>query len=163
MCVFFQAEDGIRYLTVTGVQTCALPILIVPLHQDLAAVRLGDRVQVPAELVGLPLAVQVENLVPGIAVHQAGGREVAQLQDRKSTRLNSSHSQISYAVFCLKKKTKTPCPPSGPIPPSPPRRHWRARCSSHTYSPVSKNTYQSVCSAQAWTYTRTHPLPRTCS
>src|SRR2546430_7389973 len=30
------------------------------------------------------------------------------LQDRKSTRLNSSHSQISYAVFCLKKKTKTP-------------------------------------------------------
>src|SRR5688572_32665025 len=26
-------------------------------------------------------------------------------QDRKSTRLNSSHSQISYAVFCLKKKT----------------------------------------------------------
>src|SRR2546430_13614652 len=30
-----------------------------------------------------------------------GGKE-----DRKSTRLNSSHSQISYAVFCLKKKTK---------------------------------------------------------
>src|SRR2546430_12784773 len=33
--------------------------------------------------------------------------------DRKSTRLNSSHSQISYAVFCLKKKTyiHTRCPP----------------------------------------------------
>src|SRR2546430_12375900 len=29
------------------------------------------------------------------------------LQDRKSTRLNSSHSQISYAVFCLKKKNST--------------------------------------------------------
>src|SRR5256886_12411524 len=28
--------------------------------------------------------------------------------DRKSTRLNSSHSQISYAVFCLKKKNKIP-------------------------------------------------------
>src|SRR5689334_23594360 len=28
-------------------------------------------------------------------------------QDRKSTRLNSSHSSISYAVFCLKKKIKT--------------------------------------------------------
>src|SRR2546430_2782586 len=27
-------------------------------------------------------------------------------EDRKSTRLNSSHSQISYAVFCLKKKNK---------------------------------------------------------
>src|SRR2546427_8455836 len=29
---------------------------------------------------------------------------VAEDEDRKSTRLNSSHSQISYAVFCLKKK-----------------------------------------------------------
>src|SRR5688572_31555400 len=31
-------------------------------------------------------------------------REVLKGQDRKITRLNSSHSQISYAVFCLKKK-----------------------------------------------------------
>src|SRR2546430_9106685 len=31
-------------------------------------------------------------------------------QDRKSTRLNSSHSQISYAVFCLKKKKRTLSP-----------------------------------------------------
>src|SRR2546430_12453774 len=31
----------------------------------------------------------------------------AQRRDRKSTRLNSSHSQISYAVFCLKKKKHT--------------------------------------------------------
>src|SRR2546430_8709315 len=29
-------------------------------------------------------------------------------RDRKSTRLNSSHSQISYAVFCLKKKNQRP-------------------------------------------------------
>src|SRR2546421_6561420 len=29
--------------------------------------------------------------------------------DRKSTRLNSSHDQISYAVFCLKKKKRTTC------------------------------------------------------
>src|SRR2546427_7369262 len=36
---------------------------------------------------------QRDRLVPGV-------------QDRKSTRLNSSHSQISYAVFCLKKKKK---------------------------------------------------------
>src|SRR2546430_13025186 len=32
-------------------------------------------------------------------------------KDRKSTRLNSSHSQISYAVFCLKKKSITTCAP----------------------------------------------------
>src|SRR3712207_6974884 len=30
--------------------------------------------------------------------------------DRKSTRLNSSHANISYAVFCLKKKTRRPRP-----------------------------------------------------
>src|SRR5205085_10749225 len=34
----------------------------------------------------------------------------ADSRDRKSTRLNSSHSQISYAVFCLKKKKKSPFP-----------------------------------------------------
>src|SRR2546430_12251631 len=32
------------------------------------------------------------------------GRQAIRPPDRKSTRLNSSHSQISYAVFCLKKK-----------------------------------------------------------
>src|SRR2546429_3962921 len=31
-------------------------------------------------------------------------------EDRKSTRLNSSHGYISYAVFCLKKKKKIECP-----------------------------------------------------
>src|SRR5689334_24040334 len=38
------------------------------------------------------------------------------VEDRKSTRLNSSHSSISYAVFCLKKKTK-------PIQPHVPTRY----------------------------------------
>src|SRR3712207_7826839 len=33
-------------------------------------------------------------------------RGLAALRDRKSTRLNSSHANISYAVFCLKKKTR---------------------------------------------------------
>src|SRR2546430_4287176 len=49
-----------------------------------------------------------------IAGHRARFEELINLrallteanQDRKSTRLNSSHSQISYAVFCLKKKKK---------------------------------------------------------
>src|SRR6266478_5027115 len=43
------------------------------------------------------------HLQPRLAGH--GGR--TRRLDRKSTRLNSSHSQISYAVFCLKKKNKT--------------------------------------------------------
>src|SRR2546427_6945272 len=38
------------------------------------------------------------------ALDFAGRRETNRGADRKSTRLNSSHSQISYAVFCLKKK-----------------------------------------------------------
>src|SRR5256885_12424055 len=39
------------------------------------------------------------------AAHQRGGRlRSVEMQDRKSTRLNSSHLVISYAVFCLKKK-----------------------------------------------------------
>src|SRR3989475_1648916 len=36
----------------------------------------------------------------------AAGALIAAVADRKSTRLNSSHSQISYAVFCLKKKKR---------------------------------------------------------
>src|SRR5688572_31492337 len=35
-----------------------------------------------------------------------GRRDLDDFSDRKSTRLNSSHSQISYAVFCLKQKKK---------------------------------------------------------
>src|SRR5256886_17527794 len=36
----------------------------------------------------------------------SGGTVSTTFRDRKSTRLNSSHSQISYAVFCLKKKKR---------------------------------------------------------
>src|SRR5699024_8505794 len=43
-----------------------------------------------------------------ILINNAGITDDATLQDRKSTRLNSSHVSISYAVFCLKKK-KTKC------------------------------------------------------
>src|SRR2546430_5467757 len=77
---FFQAEDGIRDLTVTGVQTCALPI--------------SSRTFSPTGSMKSSKASQLS---------------VVRCQsDRKSTRLNSSHSQISYAVFCLKKKKQYP-------------------------------------------------------
>src|SRR5260221_6511156 len=46
------------------------------------------------------------NLSFGISAHLAA--ECRFEQDRKSTRLNSSHTVISYAVFCLKKKKKRP-------------------------------------------------------
>src|SRR3712207_7621766 len=47
-------------------------------------------------------------LVPGVADQHdrvALGGELLGLEDRKSTRLNSSHANISYAVFCLKKNS----------------------------------------------------------
>src|SRR5947209_16311551 len=46
-----------------------------------------------------PVSVVVFGLLVGLVVHAAGVT-----RDRKSTRLNSSHANISYAVFCLKKK-----------------------------------------------------------
>src|SRR5688572_31880286 len=47
----------------------------------------------------------LERLVPGWPERKCDLlAEEVEHEDRKSTRLNSSHSQISYAVFCLKKK-----------------------------------------------------------
>src|SRR3712207_7332019 len=56
-------------------------------------------VDVVARLAPARVADQVGDLV-GEPVRRGG----AASQDRKSTRLNSSHANISYAVFCLKKK-----------------------------------------------------------
>src|SRR5688572_32484309 len=91
---FFQAEDGIRDLTVTGVQTCALPIS--PAVQAAA--------NAAAPVTRARLAVGALNLEA--AEEGTWGNDLRARVDRKSTRLNSSHSQISYAVFCLKKKKK---------------------------------------------------------
>src|SRR5688572_31588250 len=51
----------------------------------------------------LPSTLGIALAHPHLVVHRKAA--IAPAQDRKSTRLNSSHSQISYAVFCLKKKT----------------------------------------------------------
>src|SRR5260221_10404843 len=84
---FFQAEDGIRDHCVTGVQTCALPISASPCP----CLR--------------PCPSPFPWAVPWLSP-RAG--------DRKSTRLNSSHTVLSYAVFCLKKKKRKP-PPQQPL------------------------------------------------
>src|SRR3712207_7728580 len=75
---------------------------------------------------GEPFLVALDDGHPavpeGLAAAQGAGRDPLQggavladdgvgeggLQDRKSTRLNSSHANISYAVFCLKKKRRGP-------------------------------------------------------
>src|SRR2546430_11275961 len=56
---------------------------------------------------GPDTALTIRNTLVGgrpAGVATAVGVALGQATDRKSTRLNSSHSQISYAVFCLKKK-----------------------------------------------------------
>src|SRR2546430_10155113 len=62
-----------------------------------------------AERIGTPHAVALGGALTALAVALAAWRvpELRRTLDRKSTRLNSSHSQISYAVFCLKKKKNT--------------------------------------------------------
>src|SRR2546427_4794713 len=52
----------------------------------------------------------VRDRVPRVVQHG-----IRSQPDRKSTRLNSSHSQISYAVFCLKKKKQITFPLNRPI------------------------------------------------
>src|SRR2546427_7663852 len=64
---------------------------------------LGSPVTIEVDF-ALTSHADVAELCPGAT--RTGGRTVT---DRKSTRLNSSHSQISYAVFCLKKKKKDEC------------------------------------------------------
>src|SRR2546429_2440503 len=113
---FFQAEDGIRDVAVTGVQTCALPI-----YANLKGANVGDHkdfdVEYPADypdekLAGKKFHYAVEILgiktkkLPELNddfakdVSEAKTLEELKTKDRKSTRLNSSHGYISYAVFC---------------------------------------------------------------
>src|SRR5688572_31446509 len=64
-----------------------------------------------------PPAVGVNELVPGKSIGAPPNAMMPlPLTDRKSTRLNSSHSQISYAVFCLKKKNKNLVDPDNRSP-----------------------------------------------
>src|SRR5258708_8015590 len=55
-----------------------------------------------------PVGQPGRRLVAGQPVHRGRARRAGPVgRDRKSTRLNSSHQIISYAVFCLKKKKQT--------------------------------------------------------
>src|SRR5256885_6118885 len=83
--------------------TATTEIYTLSLHDALPISQAGGDV-------GLAHEVQQLGVVGAVAVHEVG--------DRKSTRLNSSHLVISYAVFCLKKKkTSTRLPPlTSPVP-----------------------------------------------
>src|SRR2546422_2999830 len=61
-------------------------------------------------------------------VAEGAPRQFRARADRKSTRLNSSHGYISYAVFCLKKKKKTS------------KVRWSTHAAASTYHPRSPTT-----------------------
>src|SRR2546429_1841881 len=91
---FFQAEDGIRDVAVTGVQTCALPIF-------------GISPKTMQKMIGVCLMKL--SCDSAMNLRDADPAAIITSGDRKSTRLNSSHGYISYAVFCLKKKKSRGC------------------------------------------------------
>src|SRR5690606_40952085 len=103
---YFQAEDGIRDFHVTGVQTCALPILHECPWERLQKLRkamsntLLQMLFRGSNAVGY--SAYPKNII-GNFIEEAWKNGI-DILDRKSTRLNSSHVKISYAVFCLKKK-----------------------------------------------------------
>src|SRR2546427_5332890 len=69
----------------------------------------GDRIVLAPGHFYLLLSEEAVRIPPGYAAEMAAYDPT----DRKSTRLNSSHSQISYAVFCLKKKNMNNILPLG--------------------------------------------------
>src|SRR2546430_8064123 len=71
--------------------------------------RSGFQAHVQAVTIKFPLLGEIlvhgaKHVVQALHVVRTVANQNVQQIDRKSTRLNSSHSQISYAVFCLKKK-----------------------------------------------------------
>src|SRR3712207_7300888 len=87
--------------------TATTEIYTLSLHDALPICPVGRR----ARRIAWPLGAHADPLPPG-PVAGVPHRRPAELRahparrDRKSTRLNSSHANISYAVFCLKKKIR---------------------------------------------------------
>src|SRR5258708_19459235 len=73
-------------------------------QQIIEALHIGARGIVLKDALANHLQISIKTVMSGD--YWIGGKRVVNLVDRKSTRLNSSHQIISYAVFCLKKKKK---------------------------------------------------------
>src|SRR5690606_41137648 len=109
--------------------SCAASVFIAPPTSELYTLSLHDALPILAEHVGqrhqglhrlrvaagvgaLDLAATAVDVADHVAQvilrrHHLDRHDRFEQLDRKSTRLNSSHVKISYAVFCLKKKTNT--------------------------------------------------------
>src|SRR2546430_8144490 len=92
-------EHACRVARAAGVRR----ILVHPLASVLSAFGIGVADRLAVRRASLRQLLDE----PGLAAARAALAALeAQARDRKSTRLNSSHSQISYAVFCLEKKKR---------------------------------------------------------
>src|SRR5699024_11333317 len=108
--VFFHSLFLLPYTSPTCIYTLslhdALPISHLGLLGAFVQVVIPQQVEdgVDGQISQLPLDAVAELLCLGLGPVQVNDHVP---QDRKSTRLNSSHVSISYAVFCLKKKRKS--------------------------------------------------------
>src|SRR2546422_7686607 len=102
-------EDLARQLSAPGLREAFDRAITVFLDQMLNTSRGTLRAELPPAVVAeleRSLEPLAERLAEKLADFVEGPGFEAAVEDRKSTRLNSSHGYISYAVFCLKKKKK---------------------------------------------------------
>src|SRR2546422_11632020 len=88
--------------------TATTEIYTLSLHDALPIYRRsrGDRPDLDAALAENPREPALKRVAQFLQLVGQIARCYSDIRDRKSTRLNSSHGYISYAVFCLKKKKK---------------------------------------------------------
>src|SRR5438270_9296858 len=91
-CFFFQAEDGIRDLTVTGVQTCALPILR----------RRGEDERRRADLVDGVLGVPLQES------HEVAPRNRVQAEVRSEERRVGKEGRSAWSPYAQSKRANAP-------------------------------------------------------
>ena len=88
---------GVRRVLFRSNDTATTEIYTLSLHDALPIFQIANM-------------IELGQIRAGLVVGTESGRNLVETTidtlDRKSTRLNSSHDQISYAVFCLKKKRK---------------------------------------------------------
>src|SRR5688572_33491791 len=88
--------------------TATTEIYTLSLHDALPIFQTGDKVIYPNHGLGIVERIEEKTILGTTCgffhLRIVSNDTTVLVPDRKSTRLNSSHSQISYAVFCLKKK-----------------------------------------------------------